>query len=225
LSSLNLTKTAPFVFVSAHKREFGRACGKVATNVAASQKRSTHGGWPGTNGALTGLHPRVKATAREKGDAYGGLADGGWSNGGIFGLVHPSTRPAGVGSRRGAARLPDRAQRSHPGPAARHGAPGLGRARGRRPAGRRLAGGVRLVLALRAGAVDQCRPARAGPGAGPDGGGGDLDAGGTGILVETADFQAPDFYRRVGFSVFGEVPDLPPGSRTYFLLRRLNDGT
>jgi len=51
------------------------------------------------------------------------------------------------------------------------------------------------------------------------------EAGGTGILVETADFQAPDFYRRVGFSVFGEVPDLPPGSRTYFLLRRLNDGT
>lgn len=40
-----------------------------------------------------------------------------------------------------------------------------------------------------------------------------------GAQVDTLSFQAPDFYRRLGFRVVGEVPDFPPGQRRYFLYK------
>lgn len=42
-----------------------------------------------------------------------------------------------------------------------------------------------------------------------------------GIMLETADFQAPGFYERLGFTVCGQVADLPPGATTYFMTKRL----
>jgi len=46
--------------------------------------------------------------------------------------------------------------------------------------------------------------------------------GAIGALVDTADHQAPDFYRKLGYSVFGTVPDLPPGRTNYFLQKRFD---
>jgi ribosomal protein S18 acetylase RimI-like enzyme len=42
-----------------------------------------------------------------------------------------------------------------------------------------------------------------------------------GLLTDTSSFQAPGFYARCGFEVVGEVPDLPPGYTTYYLMKRL----
>jgi len=46
--------------------------------------------------------------------------------------------------------------------------------------------------------------------------------GAIGALVDTADHQAPDFYRKLGYTVFGTVPDLPPGRTNYFLQKRFD---
>lgn len=39
--------------------------------------------------------------------------------------------------------------------------------------------------------------------------------------VETWDFQAPDFYRRLGYDVVCVIPDYPPGITEYTLTKRL----
>jgi GNAT superfamily N-acetyltransferase len=39
-----------------------------------------------------------------------------------------------------------------------------------------------------------------------------LDRGCTGAWVDTMSFQAPGFYRRLGYRQFGELPDHPTGS-------------
>ncbi|MFD9794450.1 GNAT family N-acetyltransferase [Streptomyces sp. NPDC059070] len=39
--------------------------------------------------------------------------------------------------------------------------------------------------------------------------------------VETWDFQAPDFYRKQGYEVVGEVPEYPPGITEFTLVKRL----
>jgi GNAT superfamily N-acetyltransferase len=44
-----------------------------------------------------------------------------------------------------------------------------------------------------------------------------------GLLTDTASFQAPSFYLGAGFTVFGEVADLPPGHTTYYLIKRFPD--
>ncbi|MET9775429.1 N-acetyltransferase [Streptomyces sp. NPDC006367] len=39
--------------------------------------------------------------------------------------------------------------------------------------------------------------------------------------VETWDFQAPDFYRKLGYEVVCVIPDYPPGITEYTLVKRL----
>ena len=45
--------------------------------------------------------------------------------------------------------------------------------------------------------------------------------GATGAYLDTFSFQAPDFYKREGYQVFGELHDFPPGHQRYFLEKRL----
>jgi GNAT superfamily N-acetyltransferase len=48
-----------------------------------------------------------------------------------------------------------------------------------------------------------------------------LARGCLGIHVDAFSFQAADFYRKQGFSVFGALDDCPPGHRRLFLQKRL----
>jgi GNAT superfamily N-acetyltransferase len=43
-----------------------------------------------------------------------------------------------------------------------------------------------------------------------------------GVFLDTQEFQAPEFYRKRGYEVFGELPGLPPGHVRYFLAKRLD---
>lgn len=43
------------------------------------------------------------------------------------------------------------------------------------------------------------------------------DQGITNVHLETTSFQALPFYQKQGYTVFGELPDMPPGHITYFL--------
>lgn len=43
------------------------------------------------------------------------------------------------------------------------------------------------------------------------------DKGITNVHLETTSFQALPFYQKQGYTVFGELPDMPPGHITYFL--------
>lgn len=42
------------------------------------------------------------------------------------------------------------------------------------------------------------------------------------IKVDTFSFQAPDFYKSLGFEVYGIVEDFPEGHNHYFLLKKLS---
>nr|WP_256353379.1 GNAT family N-acetyltransferase [Aeromonas sp. sif2416] len=42
----------------------------------------------------------------------------------------------------------------------------------------------------------------------------------TRIHLETTSFQALPFYRKQGYAVFGELPDMPPGHTSYFLKKQ-----
>lgn len=44
----------------------------------------------------------------------------------------------------------------------------------------------------------------------------------TGVKLETWDFQARDFYEKVGFTVYAELEDCPPGTKLYFLKKRIS---
>ncbi|WP_397453849.1 GNAT family N-acetyltransferase [Pseudomonas sp. NA-150] len=48
-----------------------------------------------------------------------------------------------------------------------------------------------------------------------------LEKGCLGIWLDTFSFQAPDFYHRLGFSVFGELKDYPPGHSRFFMQKRV----
>jgi GNAT superfamily N-acetyltransferase len=41
-----------------------------------------------------------------------------------------------------------------------------------------------------------------------------------GIRLDTIGFQAPDFYRRHGYSEFGRIDDYPPGHTRYWFMKR-----
>ncbi|WP_325919553.1 GNAT family N-acetyltransferase [Pseudomonas frederiksbergensis] len=43
-----------------------------------------------------------------------------------------------------------------------------------------------------------------------------------GIWLDTFDFQAPDFYRRHGFTECGQIHDYPPGHQRFFFQKRLD---
>ncbi|MCF2527096.1 GNAT family N-acetyltransferase [Yinghuangia soli] len=43
----------------------------------------------------------------------------------------------------------------------------------------------------------------------------------THVRLETWDFQAPEFYRKKGYAVVGEVHDYPPGVTEYILAKKL----
>lgn len=42
-----------------------------------------------------------------------------------------------------------------------------------------------------------------------------------GVWLDTFDFQAPDFYRKHGYSEFGHIDDYPPGHKRFFFQKRL----
>jgi hypothetical protein len=39
--------------------------------------------------------------------------------------------------------------------------------------------------------------------------------------LDTFSFQAPDFYKKLGYEVFGELQDFPHGHQRYFMKKRL----
>ncbi|MCJ7537845.1 MAG: GNAT family N-acetyltransferase [Anaerolineales bacterium] len=39
--------------------------------------------------------------------------------------------------------------------------------------------------------------------------------------LDTFSFQAPDFYKKYGYKVFGELQDFPPGHHRYFMTKQL----
>jgi GNAT superfamily N-acetyltransferase len=44
-----------------------------------------------------------------------------------------------------------------------------------------------------------------------------------GMFLNTASFQAPEFYSKLGFKVFAIIDDFPPGHKNYYLLKRLSN--
>ena len=43
-----------------------------------------------------------------------------------------------------------------------------------------------------------------------------------GIWLDTFTFQAPGFYQKLGYTVFGEISNYPPGSSRFFLHKHLS---
>jgi N-acetylglutamate synthase-like GNAT family acetyltransferase len=41
------------------------------------------------------------------------------------------------------------------------------------------------------------------------------------VFLNTFSFQAPDFYKKHGYQVFGELKDFPPGHQRYYLSKQL----
>ncbi|MHC8401730.1 GNAT family N-acetyltransferase [Pseudomonas sp. MDT1-17] len=44
-----------------------------------------------------------------------------------------------------------------------------------------------------------------------------------GIWLDTFDFQAPEFYKKLGYSEFGQIADYPPGHKRFFFQKRLTN--
>ena len=41
------------------------------------------------------------------------------------------------------------------------------------------------------------------------------------IFLDTFSFQAPEFYKKHGYQIFGELKDFPPGHQRYFFTKQL----
>jgi GNAT superfamily N-acetyltransferase len=41
------------------------------------------------------------------------------------------------------------------------------------------------------------------------------------VYLDTFSFQAPEFYRKYGYEVFGELSDFPPGHQRFFFRKQL----
>ena len=41
------------------------------------------------------------------------------------------------------------------------------------------------------------------------------------VYLDTFSFQAPDFYQKNGYEIFGELTDYPPGHRRFFFTKQL----
>ncbi|QQK07273.1 GNAT family N-acetyltransferase [Miniphocaeibacter halophilus] len=41
------------------------------------------------------------------------------------------------------------------------------------------------------------------------------------IMVDTFSFQAPDFYKNLGYEIYGELEDFPEGFNHYFLYKKI----
>jgi GNAT superfamily N-acetyltransferase len=41
------------------------------------------------------------------------------------------------------------------------------------------------------------------------------------VYLDTFSFQAPDFYKKLGYRVFGELQDFPPGHQRFYLAKEL----
>ncbi len=41
------------------------------------------------------------------------------------------------------------------------------------------------------------------------------------VYLDTFSFQAPDFYKKLGYRVFGELKDFPPGQTRFFMTKPL----
>jgi ribosomal protein S18 acetylase RimI-like enzyme len=52
-----------------------------------------------------------------------------------------------------------------------------------------------------------------------------LEHGCDNIYLDTFDFQAPGFYKKLGFKVFGTLNDYPAGHQRVYLVRRLGTGS
>jgi GNAT superfamily N-acetyltransferase len=48
-----------------------------------------------------------------------------------------------------------------------------------------------------------------------------LEQGCDAIFLDTFDFQAPGFYEKLGFKVFGTLPDYPVGHQRFYLVKRI----
>jgi GNAT superfamily N-acetyltransferase len=48
-----------------------------------------------------------------------------------------------------------------------------------------------------------------------------LERGHIGVWVDTLEFEAPEFYKKLGYEVFGILPDHRSGLRRFFLHKRL----
>jgi GNAT superfamily N-acetyltransferase len=44
-----------------------------------------------------------------------------------------------------------------------------------------------------------------------------------GVYLWTTSFQAPEFYKRLGYREFGTLPDLPPGHVAHWMMKRFDD--
>jgi ribosomal protein S18 acetylase RimI-like enzyme len=48
-----------------------------------------------------------------------------------------------------------------------------------------------------------------------------IEKGATLAIVDTFSFQAPEFYKKRGYEIFGELKDFPPGHTRYYLWKKL----
>lgn len=48
-----------------------------------------------------------------------------------------------------------------------------------------------------------------------------IKRGCTDAYLDTFSFQAPEFYKKLGYAIFGELKDFPPGHSRIFLTKRL----